>query len=266
MARSHTAEGTSEKGVAASLGSGSTPGAPPCPKLGAVSLSCVPVWCGMPPDGACVSRRQAAKRQQSRGQPGTSLRRPRLVESVQAACARALAASGRGPSSMPWPPGAGSPGSWLRYEPGTPLGRSGPTARQRCGCVGWPTSPTDPASRGTQAELHQRLCEQAVPAALPGGAAAAERDADQKQQRRPLGPLLPAPSPRCARAAARAAHALHPGLPQGALTLTLTLILTQTRTLTLTLALTLALTSSRASPRRRPPGCGSACTWPSCPR
>ena len=98
---------------------GSTPGAPPCPKLGAVSLSCVPVWCGMPPDGACVSRRQAAKRQQSRGQPGTSLRRPRLVESVQAACARALAASGRGPSSMPWPPGAGSPGSWLRHEPGT---------------------------------------------------------------------------------------------------------------------------------------------------
>ena len=147
-----------------------------------------------------------------------------------------------------------------------PLGRPGPTARPRCACVGRPTSPTDCASRGTQAELDQRLCEQAVPAALPGGPAAAERDADQEQQRRPLGPLLPAPSPRCARAAARAAHALHPGLPQGALTLTLTLILTQTRTLTLTLALTLALTSSRASPRRRPPGCGSACTWPSCPR
>ena len=68
--------------------------------VGAISLSCVPVWCGMPPDGACVSRRQAAKHQQSRGQPGASLRRPRLVESVQAACARALAASGRGPSCL----------------------------------------------------------------------------------------------------------------------------------------------------------------------
>ena len=131
-----------------------------------------------------------------------------------------------------------------------PLGRPGPTARQRCACVGRPTSPTDAASRGTQAELDQRLCEQAVPAALPGGPAAAERDADQEQQRRPLGPLLPAPSPRRARAAARAAYALHPGLPQGTLTLTLTLTQTRTLTQSLTLTLTLALALTRRAVRR----------------
>ena len=78
-------------------------------------------------------------------------------------------------------------------------------------------SPTDSVALDAQAQLDQHICEQTVPAALPGAAAAVQRDADQEQQRRPLGALLPAASPSSARAPARATDALHPRLPQGAI-------------------------------------------------
>ena len=45
-------------------------------------------------------------------------------------------------SSLRRPPGADSPGSWLRYALGTgPLSRSGPDGTQRCGREARPTSP-----------------------------------------------------------------------------------------------------------------------------
>ena len=43
--------------------------------------------------------------------------------------------------TIPWPPEAGSPGSWLRYW-NEPPSRSGPQGRLRCGHEARPTSPT----------------------------------------------------------------------------------------------------------------------------